>query len=390
MSYANIVAQIFFTVIIITALVYTQFVNESALKQQSELFEEQKQQLLSIASTDLTLVDLYYNITWSATKFVLENTGSQSINTTAMTVYLNGRPINRTYLQQKGFICVNLNNTYCGEIRKGSNPFHTNENLNHRYIYHFNNDSQYGESSSTVADMSTNSNTATVFGATHAQGKFDLAFYYDGDDYINIPSAGTVTFTNTTSYTYSVWVRPTAYVGDNTILSKNNGNAAAGGQGYQIYIDSQGYLNKRSRFNSNNFNSSYQIPIDVWTHIAIVYLNGGGGTNAFYVNGDLVANIPHNSLFRTQSNQPANIGRNRITADSFFIGYIDELAVFNVAKNQADVRLLYYKGLQFINSQYWDPQERFELMIYEPLASGTHTVRIVLENGYEKEYSFTR
>lgn len=391
MGYANIVAQIFFTIIIITALVYTQTVHETTLKQQAELFANQKEQLLNIANSELELVYLTYNTTWQTTKIIFENSGSQSFDTTAINIYLDGIPISRDYIARKGFICVNLDNAFCGELRAGSVPFYSTEEPNIEILYHFNNDSHFGEDPNTAVGFGPNGYDAVINGATLVPGKFDYALSFNGNsNYVQVPDIGGIDFIYTSTFTWFAWVYPTSYATDSTIIAKTSGNTGTGGRGYQLYIDSSGELRFKSRRLNTDFNSGYFIPLNQWSHIAVTYNYGGGtGNIEFYVNGQNVETLPHGAIFRSQTVSGAQIGRNPVTSSDYFTGLIDEVAVYQNIRNAQNISWIYNKGRQFVSENTWDPQERLELSIYEPLGTGDHTVKIITDTGLQKEYTFT-
>lgn len=379
MGFASTIGQVFFVIIFMMAFAQLYLVQHRQNALQTELYAYQKNQLDKQSSTALQLVQVNYNSTWKTTNLQIRNTGSTSIQINNSDLYIDGTKFARSYTSRKFFACYDYTSYRCGELRFGDNA--NNEEASMLLLYHFNNDSQWSTGNGLLVEEFRNaaanelSRNSAVF---NSSGKFDRALYFDGiTSYLNRTNTAQTAFTNTTSYTWSFWIYPTAYGNPtSTIVSKNT--AAIG---YRIYLNSTGNIRLQSINGNFQFNSTVGIPLNQWSHVAIVYTGTAAGTVAFYVNGTLRNSVVHNSIFRTDSASAFNIGRNVSTTNDYFTGLIDEYAYYNAAKTAADVLALYRKGVYSGGLNNFDPDEILEIDAYINLTSGSHTVSYATQEG---------
>jgi len=212
-------------------------------------------------------------------------------------------------------------------------------------------------------DMSGNGNNGSVAGATLSEDRFgnpDSAYYFDGNDYINIGQLPQLQ--GAQGITVSCWVRRTSsnrydgFVGKwyTTPASTNNVFLLYNGENDASYCNASGFLNKGA------FAVSYRntsdgatgvagtsiIQPNTWTHVVGVW-SSADGRSAIYKNGLL-----DNERIETQSiNQPlfyntsypAMIGNWGYLWGSnyYMIGYIDDVRIYNRALTEAEINQLY-------------------------------------------------
>jgi MSHA biogenesis protein MshQ len=133
--------------------------------------------------------------------------------------------------------------------------------------------------------------------------------------------------------TISVWVNPRRYPSSGlmSILSKD--------ENYEFHLKPNGVVNwwwNNSRGWTREFDSTATVPLNAWTHIAIVYSQS---RQTIYINGQA-------SGFRTYSNEvlrtnsdPLQIGDDQLFGGGSrrFDGFIDEVRIYDTAFNQSQV-----------------------------------------------------
>lgn len=174
-------------------------------------------------------------------------------------------------------------------------------------------------------------------GAGFGTGQSGQAFTVDGvDDYISVPDAPALDFTN--SLTLAAWVSPDNPAnGDlQTVLSKPNPSST----GYRIGLSPDGSLNLGMNNNDGincELNSTAVLPAGRWTHIAATW---DASETRLYVDGRLVSSGSC-SFTLANSPEPFQIGREfGLSGQRYFGGAIDEVRVFNRALTGVEVAQL--------------------------------------------------
>jgi putative lipoic acid-binding regulatory protein len=194
----------------------------------------------------------------------------------------------------------------------------------------------------TTADSAPAHNTGTLTGASWATGRFGSALSANGAGYANAPDAPAQTPGVTA--TFEAWVYLTgAPSGLVSILNKWSQTAE---DEYLIGL----LANRRVFFtwkttgastwgtpSFNEITSTATVPLNVWTHIAVVR---SGTTLSFYLNGALASSSAamDNNPFRDGTNSLRVGGQNRGGMTRYFPGLIDEVRIYNRALNAVEVQ----------------------------------------------------
>ncbi len=149
--------------------------------------------------------------------------------------------------------------------------------------------------------------------------------------YVEAPNTATYNFTGT-SNTVEMWVNPTSYTGQMIIYNKEDQYEAALQAG-------TGRLEWAYAINPSPgwawVTTNTVIPLNTWTHIAIVH-NRAGGTINSYVNGNLVhSQIVTSGVDILTGTNPFKIGNRAF--NSPFYGKIDNLRLWSIARTQAQI-----------------------------------------------------
>ena len=209
----------------------------------------------------------------------------------------------------------------------------------------------------TVTDLSNTGNTGTIANTTWTStGKYGKALVFNGtSSWVAIPDAPSLDLT--TSETLEAWVYPVA------IPPSGCSPSATCSWMDVIYKDTDRYYVEASS-NQNQepeaggifadgkhivFGPSV-LPLNAWTHLALTY---DSTTLKLYVNGALVASLPETGLITTSTN-PLFIGGDQ-TMGQFFNGMIDEVRVYNIALNQAQIQADMNTPLGYVSADKQSP-----------------------------------
>jgi len=174
-----------------------------------------------------------------------------------------------------------------------------------------------------VADSSVNALHGTaLLGASTASGKLCNAGNFAAN-YAQVADSPVLDITN--ALTVAVWIKPARWGGTPgkaplmSFYSKDTN--------YEAHVTSTGKINWW--WGTGNITSAASVPVNAWTHVAMVYTPG---SQKLYINGVLSAsgtvagNLPTNNLpFQIGDDQNFGGGTRR------FDGMIDELKIFNEA-----------------------------------------------------------
>lgn len=174
-----------------------------------------------------------------------------------------------------------------------------------------------GAQNNTFLDSSSNNFTITRNGNT-TQGTFSpfsqtgWSNFFDGsgDNLTSTHPALNATFT------IEAWIYRTSGAALQSIVHLNNGGVS----GVVVYLDTSNYLVCTDGVNGQAAFSNLTVPINAWTHIAVVR---SGGTTTGYVNGTVAGS----HSFTPATVSAANIGA--YNGSLYFPGYISNVRVVN-------------------------------------------------------------
>jgi len=196
----------------------------------------------------------------------------------------------------------------------------------------------YPFDTSSVQDSSSNNNDGSIFGSpNHISNSGPLengAYDFDGtDDFINIPNSPSISLTS--EITESAWVLSENHQDRGTVATKNGS--------YYFQVNSDGgvetytYYGTNSRRSSSYFDSSNNIPEDVWTHIA--WTENTSGLRTIYINGTVDSTSQHEPGIY-DSSDPLRIGAQG-SSNRQFNGKIRDVRVYNRELSASEIFEIY-------------------------------------------------
>ena len=193
-----------------------------------------------------------------------------------------------------------------------------------------------GSTSGTVVGTS---NTVTVADTSYSSQAYSVKFN-GSSQYLTVPTSSFLTATNT--YTIEMWINPTAYPGgtNNAVLYciLNNNVNYFGGLFLTLYgsgnMNADVRPNTGSGFANINIRTSTIVPLNTWTHVALV-VNAGAAT--IYLNGVSSATGTVVTLAGNQTSASIGYISNGYTSgQSYYSGYISNLRILkNIAQYTA-------------------------------------------------------
>ncbi len=195
----------------------------------------------------------------------------------------------------------------------------------------------------TVKDSSGGGNDGTIEGAPKwVKGQFGNALEFDGKkDYIIIAHSDTL---NLNEMTVAAWVHLRSYPDDARIITKEEG-VVAPWTVYSLQMSGAGEskLEFRPTINGQRQRvaSNEDVPLNEWTHIAATF---DGKEVVLYLNGEIDQKAPHAGEMM-QNEKDLWFGASEFWDPRFFDGLMDDVALFNVALSQDDIKTLVKKGL---------------------------------------------
>ncbi len=201
----------------------------------------------------------------------------------------------------------------------------------------------------TVKDLSDNGNNGTIHGAKWVDGKIDSALSFDSGDYVEVPHSESLSITD--AITVMAWTNMRAGAsGELAIVSK--GKWAANDLPYELTETPGGVIYWQFYDNAGRDTCSPNAPpVDEWHHIAGTY---DGKIFKAYIDGELgeewayAGKMPENTASVT-------IGKRSLAAECFFNGMIDEVAVFNRALSEEEVKA----AMEGIEPSAVEPEGKF-------------------------------
>ena len=200
-----------------------------------------------------------------------------------------------------------------------------------------------GSNGNTAIDSSGNGHDGEIDGAVWVDGYMGKALAFDGDDSVIVPDA--LDLRVGAQLTMMAWFFATD-IGDwRQVIAKSDE--------YLLRIDPPQEGNKMSSFvkadGSWEPRASAGVPdLNTWIHYAAVYDSSlTENQHKVYVNGvESGASTRPGTVAQTEN--PVEIGK--CGGGSFFVGTIDEVAIFNVALSEADIQTIMNDGLSSITA----------------------------------------
>ena len=197
-----------------------------------------------------------------------------------------------------------------------------------------------------ASDTSTNGYDGTVEGATLITNRFgeaDSAYYFDGDDRIDLPSA-VLDVERTNTFSRSLWIKSADADTRNNILAKMTSDLASRGNNIVL---AYGVL--RVQLTSHNTGGNRLVVLgttilndDQWHHIVVSYDGSSdAGGLVVYVDGELeTLTVQHNTLTGTILNSiTPTIGSRNSTY--YYTGAIDDVRIYDRVLSGAEALSLY-------------------------------------------------
>jgi hypothetical protein len=192
----------------------------------------------------------------------------------------------------------------------------------------------------TNAFDSIGTNDGTVRGVSYVPGKVGNAFYFPNSPFLSflVPDAPSLDLTN--SISIEAWVYPTAVVaGFGPIVAK--GNYTESTIAYRFIMRSssaQSYLAASIGTPSLGYVSGATVvQTNTWSHVAMTY---DGAALNLYVNGELDATIAASGHINSIPD-PVFLGTE---GSRYFIGLLDEVAIYNRALSATEIKAIYDAG----------------------------------------------
>lgn len=207
-----------------------------------------------------------------------------------------------------------------------------------------------------LKDSSGNENHGQITGAQWVEGKIGSALKFGNSAYVEVPLSDSMRdFENEISF--MAWIRPAQWPDWMKIAGMGNWTDESP-KPYQFmlgFADNPGEIKFYIGDGSIDAGAAV-IELDEWQHVACV--SEAGRRGELYVNGEIIKQEPGTPALPTPEDIPLYIGGafRRGIKTNFFVGDIDEAALFNVALSPDEVKL-YMEGLKEI-SQYVAPVEK--------------------------------
>jgi len=206
------------------------------------------------------------------------------------------------------------------------------------------------------------------------KGKFGHALEFQGGSYLEIrDSSKNLSFGGTAPFSITAWVKNQ---GGGTVVGKFNGGIIGA---YILQIDGGGTVSFHREVAPWAFSGTKALPSNDFGHVAVTY---DGAVMKIYVNGAFDASQDRGAQ-NTDSVTPVLIGA-RLTngaPSEFFDGVLDEVAVFNVALTEEQIREV-MKGLAFSEAVYPTPEDEATDVRRDASLGWTAAARAATHNVY--------
>ena len=209
----------------------------------------------------------------------------------------------------------------------------------------------FNEGDGTVAaDSSNYGNDGEIHGATWVDGKFGKALEFDGvDNWVEVPHSDTVGFEAGTSFTITLHFKGTKVAG--ALVGKNYEDTSQVVPWYLLW--NGGADNKVTLYLRDSASTSFradgttEIGDDKW-HFVVGRADASTGKASIWIDGKMEAETDFNEKDGYGTGEgPFHIGRHY---DRYTTGIIDEVILFNVALDEADIESLMNNGIESVTA----------------------------------------
>lgn len=196
-------------------------------------------------------------------------------------------------------------------------------------------------------DSSQADNDGTQSNLASTTGKIGSALDYDSSsDVVTVPDDASLDVAAGESFTWAVWINTTSTARFATIFRKNPGAGAA-------YFMRLTQTTGRSHGRVVDADSDTQVDgttnlADGDWHLLAMVLNRGDDTLKMYEDGDEVDSADASGEGSLENGDDLTIGRS--SGGEFFTGVIDEVAIWERALNETEIRQLYWNGIDNLTS----------------------------------------
>ena len=186
-------------------------------------------------------------------------------------------------------------------------------------------------------DASGTGNDGDINGAKWAdKGKYGGALEFDGKSYVEVPSSNSLEEL-VEEVTIAVWVNPELTgSGWQGIVTK--GDDAA--EHFELLVNVDGHAHTAQMFEQGRLIANRPAPGSIvageWQHLAVTYKPGEW---VFYINGEVQESKIDATTNLVPDGKPVVIG-DEIPKARFFEGLIDEVAIFNRALSEDEIKLI--------------------------------------------------
>lgn len=165
-----------------------------------------------------------------------------------------------------------------------------------------------------------------------------------GGSHVQVPHDPGLDMVSALSIT--AWVKPEGEVQWDGIIAKNPsaGSGANQAGNYELRIENNGrflhFLHQQGRVDDTAFHQGQSAIVspDVWTHVAVTADAAGSGDVLFYLNGELVDQLPGIILVKEfPVNENSLIIGSRADLFTGFDGYLDDVALYDGVLTQAQI-----------------------------------------------------
>ena len=182
-----------------------------------------------------------------------------------------------------------------------------------------------------VKDLSGKGNNGTVKGTKWVDGKIGKALEFSGSSYVDIPNSDSLSMEQ--AVTVMAWVSmKSGTSGEMAIISK--GQWAANDLPYELTINPTGVIYWQMYDSAGRDSCSPTSPTtEEWHHITGTY---DGKKFKCYIDGEMKQEFAYEGKI-PQNTASVTVGKRSKTNDCYFIGTIDEVAIFSSALSEEEV-----------------------------------------------------
>ncbi|MDE0466481.1 MAG: LamG domain-containing protein [Candidatus Poribacteria bacterium] len=198
----------------------------------------------------------------------------------------------------------------------------------------------------TAADSSENGNDGEIHGAKWVDGKFGKALEFDGaSNWVEVPHSNTVGFKAGVSFTITCYFKGTRVAG--ALVGKNYEDTSQVLPWYLLWnggADNKVTLYLRDGASTSfRANGTTEIGDDKW-HFVVGRADADAGKASIWIDGKMEAEADFNVKDGYGTGDGVfHVGRHY---DRYTEGIIDEVALFNVALEEEDIKSLMEDGLE--------------------------------------------